>query len=124
MVALYTVWYTSVKQHKSQKGLSQAMAAGIMTDLAEFNRRQPAKGRASVGHTNISRHGCGMFPKKKQRKKQTVLAQIREQYKEAKAAKEPPPQPSERYPDPETVDEVISKSRKIARARLRRRKQR
>jgi hypothetical protein len=40
MVALYTVWYNYVKQHKSLKGLSPAMAAGIsetlwsMTDLA------------------------------------------------------------------------------------------
>jgi hypothetical protein len=29
MVALYTVWYNYVKQHKSLKGLSPAMAAGI-----------------------------------------------------------------------------------------------
>ena len=29
MVALYTVWYSYVKQHKSLKGLSPAMAAGI-----------------------------------------------------------------------------------------------
>ncbi len=42
MVALYTVWYNFVKQHKSLKGLSPAMAAGIsetlwsMTDLAEM----------------------------------------------------------------------------------------
>jgi IS1 family transposase len=42
MVALYTVWYNYVKQHKSLKGLSPAMAAGIsptlwsMTDLAEM----------------------------------------------------------------------------------------
>jgi hypothetical protein len=40
MVAIYTVWYNYVKQHKSLKGLSPAMAAGIsdtlwsMTDLA------------------------------------------------------------------------------------------
>ena len=40
MVALYTVWYNFVKQHKTLKGLSPAMAAGIsetlwsMTDLA------------------------------------------------------------------------------------------
>jgi IS1 family transposase len=40
MVALYTVWYNYVKQHKSLKGLSPAMAAGLseilwgMTDLA------------------------------------------------------------------------------------------
>ncbi len=42
MVALYTVWYNYVKQHKSLKGLSPAMAAGIshdawsMTDMAEM----------------------------------------------------------------------------------------
>ena len=42
MVALYTVWYNFVKQHKSLKGLSPAMAAGVsetlwcMTDLAEM----------------------------------------------------------------------------------------
>jgi len=42
MVALYTVWYNYVKQHKSLKGLSPAMEAGIsgtlwsMTDLAEM----------------------------------------------------------------------------------------
>src|SRR6202171_1794089 len=29
MVALYTVWYNYVKQHKSLKGLSPAMAAGL-----------------------------------------------------------------------------------------------
>jgi hypothetical protein len=28
-VALYTVWYNFVKQHKSIKGLSPAMAAGV-----------------------------------------------------------------------------------------------
>ncbi len=42
MVALYTVWYNYVKQHKSLKGLSPAMAAGLsdtlwsMTDMAEM----------------------------------------------------------------------------------------
>jgi hypothetical protein len=42
MVALYTVWYNYVKQHKSLKGLSPAMAAGIsptlwsMMDLTEM----------------------------------------------------------------------------------------
>jgi hypothetical protein len=41
MVAFYTVWY-NLKQHKTLKGLSPAMAAGIsqtlwsMTDLAEM----------------------------------------------------------------------------------------
>src|ERR1700683_4286594 len=42
MVALYTVWYNYVKQHKTLKGISPARAAGIsdtlwsMTDLAEM----------------------------------------------------------------------------------------
>jgi IS1 family transposase len=42
MVAIYTVWYNFVKQHKSLKGLTPAMAAGVsdtlwsMTDLAEM----------------------------------------------------------------------------------------
>ena len=42
MVALYTVWYNYVKQHKTLKGLSPAMASGLsetlwgMTDLAEM----------------------------------------------------------------------------------------
>lgn len=42
MVALYAVWYNYVKQHKSLKGLSPAMAAGLsatlwsMTDMAEM----------------------------------------------------------------------------------------
>jgi IS1 family transposase len=42
MVALYAVWYNYVKQHKSLKGLSPAMTAGLsdtlwsMTDLAEM----------------------------------------------------------------------------------------
>jgi IS1 family transposase len=33
MVALYAVWYNYVKQHKTLKGLSPAMAAGISTTL-------------------------------------------------------------------------------------------
>ena len=33
MVALYTVWYNYVKQHKSLKGLSPAMAAGVSNAL-------------------------------------------------------------------------------------------
>jgi len=33
MVALYTVWYNYVEQHKSLKGLSPAMAAGISVVL-------------------------------------------------------------------------------------------
>jgi IS1 family transposase len=42
MVALYTVWYNYVKQHKSLKGLSPAMAAGLsqilwsVIDLAQM----------------------------------------------------------------------------------------
>lgn len=42
MVALYTVWYNYVKQHKRLKGLSPAMAAGIsdtlwsVTEMAEM----------------------------------------------------------------------------------------
>ena len=63
MVALYTVWYNYVKQHKTLKGLSPAMAAGIsetlwsMTDLAEMidaslpkpGKRGPYKKAASHG---------------------------------------------------------------------------
>lgn len=33
MVALYTVWYKYVKQHKTLKGLSPAMAAGLSETL-------------------------------------------------------------------------------------------
>src|SRR5262249_10484425 len=33
MVALYTVWYNFVKQHKSLKGLTPAMAAGVSHTL-------------------------------------------------------------------------------------------
>lgn len=33
MVALYTVWYNFVKQHKSLKGLTPAMAAGVSKTL-------------------------------------------------------------------------------------------
>jgi IS1 family transposase len=42
MVALYTVWYNFVKQHKTLKGLSPAMAAGVsdkllsMADIAQM----------------------------------------------------------------------------------------
>jgi IS1 family transposase len=52
MVALYTVWYNYVKQHKTLKGLSPAMAAGLsntlwsMTDLAQMidaNLPKPGK---------------------------------------------------------------------------------
>jgi hypothetical protein len=52
MVALYTVWYNYVKQHKSLKGISPAMAAGIsdtlwsMSDLAEMiDAAQPKPGK-------------------------------------------------------------------------------
>jgi IS1 family transposase len=52
MVALYTVWYNYVKQHKSLKGLSPAMASGLsdtlwsMTDLAEMvDAAQPKPGK-------------------------------------------------------------------------------
>jgi IS1 family transposase len=52
MVALYTVWYNFVKQHKTLKGLSPAMAAGLddklwsMTDLAEMiDARLPKPGK-------------------------------------------------------------------------------
>jgi hypothetical protein len=62
MVALYTVWYNHVKQHKSLKGLSPAMAVGIsdtlwsMTNLAEMvdaalpqpGKRGPYKKRAAA----------------------------------------------------------------------------
>ena len=33
MVALYTVWYNFVKQHKSLKGITPAMAAGVTDRL-------------------------------------------------------------------------------------------
>lgn len=42
MVALYSIWYNYVKQHKRLKGLSPAMAAGLrdtfrsMIDLVEM----------------------------------------------------------------------------------------
>lgn len=50
MVALYTVWYNFVKQHKSLKGLSPAMAAGVserlwsMADIAELVDAAAPKG--------------------------------------------------------------------------------
>ena len=65
MVALYTVWYNFVKQHKTLKGLSPAMAAGIsdtlwsMTDLAEMidaNLPKPGKrGPYKQGASAVSR---------------------------------------------------------------------
>jgi IS1 family transposase len=52
MVALYTVWYNFVKQHKTLKGLSPAMAAGLsdtlwsMADLAAVvDAAQPKAGK-------------------------------------------------------------------------------
>ncbi len=42
MVALYTIWYNYVKRHKSLKGMSPAMVAGLsgtlwsMKDMAEM----------------------------------------------------------------------------------------
>ncbi|MBZ0146931.1 MAG: IS1 family transposase, partial [Pseudorhodoplanes sp.] len=52
MVALYTVWYNFVKQHKSLKGLSPAMAAGLsptlwsvadLAEMVEISLPQPGK---------------------------------------------------------------------------------
>jgi IS1 family transposase len=49
MVALYTVWYNFVKQHKTLKGISPAMAAGVsktlwsVADLAEMVDAAAAK---------------------------------------------------------------------------------
>ncbi len=62
MVALYTVWYNFVKQHKSLKGITPAMAAGVtdklwdMKDVAVLidaaapkpGRRGPYKKRNSI----------------------------------------------------------------------------
>jgi hypothetical protein len=52
MARLYTAWHNLVKQHKSLKGLSPAMAAGVsdtlrsMTDLAEMmDAAQPKPGK-------------------------------------------------------------------------------
>ena len=52
MVALYTVWYNFVKQHKTLKGLSPAMAAGLtdtlwsVANLAEMvDTAQPKPGK-------------------------------------------------------------------------------
>jgi hypothetical protein len=36
MVALYTVWYNFVKQHKTLKGLSPAMAAGLSASFGRW----------------------------------------------------------------------------------------
>jgi IS1 family transposase len=62
MVALYTVWYNFVKQHKTLSGLSPAMASGLsdtlwsMGDIAALveaaeptpGKRGPYKGKAKV----------------------------------------------------------------------------
>jgi hypothetical protein len=55
MVALYTVWYNYVKQHKTLRGLSPAMAAGLsealwsMTELAEMvDAAQPKAGKRGL----------------------------------------------------------------------------
>ncbi len=37
MVALYTVWYNFVKQHKSLQGITPAMAAGVTDKLWDMN---------------------------------------------------------------------------------------
>ena len=56
MVALYTVWYNYVKQHKSLKGLSPAMAGGLsdtlwtMTTLRKWLMRR-CRSRASADLT-------------------------------------------------------------------------
>lgn len=49
LVALYTIWYNYVKQHKSLKGLSPAMAAGISDDanLPKPGKRGPYKKQAA-----------------------------------------------------------------------------
>jgi hypothetical protein len=61
MVALYTVWYNYVKQHKSLKGISPAMAAGIsetlwsMTNLAELvDAAQPKPRKRGPYNKNIA----------------------------------------------------------------------
>jgi hypothetical protein len=52
MVALYTVWYNFVKQHKSLKGITPAMASGLsatlwsVADMAEMiDAAQPKPGK-------------------------------------------------------------------------------
>jgi hypothetical protein len=52
MVALYTVWYNFVKQHRTLKGLTPAMAAGLsdklwsVADIAEMvDSRLPKPGK-------------------------------------------------------------------------------
>jgi hypothetical protein len=45
MVALYTVWYNYVKQHKSLKGISAATAAGNQPDALEHDGPSRNDGR-------------------------------------------------------------------------------
>jgi hypothetical protein len=59
VVALYTVWYNYVKQHKSLKGLSPAMAAGIRT-LPRRNRASAAPTR-SASPPKIQTERSGLF---------------------------------------------------------------
>jgi hypothetical protein len=61
MVALYTVWYNFVKQHKTLKGISPAMAAGLsdtlwsMSDLAAIvDAAQPKVGKRGPYRKEIS----------------------------------------------------------------------
>ena len=61
MVALYTVWYNFVKQHKSLRGLSPAMAAELsntlwsMADLAEMiDASLPKPGRRGQYKTRVA----------------------------------------------------------------------
>jgi hypothetical protein len=61
MVALYAVWYNFVKQHKSLRGVSPAMAAGVserlwsVEDIAELvDAAAPKPGRRGpeeIGNT-------------------------------------------------------------------------
>src|SRR5665213_3146621 len=64
MVALYTVWYNFVKQHKTLKGISPAMAAGLsetlwsMTDLAEMvDAAGPKAGKRGPYNKRESKEG-------------------------------------------------------------------
>ena len=61
MVALYTVWYNFVKQHKTLKGITPAMAAGVtdklwdMKDVAALvDAAAPKPGRRGAYKKNIS----------------------------------------------------------------------
>jgi hypothetical protein len=65
MVALYTFWYNSVKLHKSLRGLSPAMAAGI-SDALWSKTDLTGMVDASVPKTGP----CGPY------KKQRSIAQI------------------------------------------------